>query len=435
MARLSSLNSTKPRSKKPTYTFSSIPSSIDEGSNGTFNITTTNVSDGTTLHWTIETNSGDFGTSSGSFIITDRAGSFTVTPTSDNTTEGAETFTIAIRKTSITGQIVATSSAVTINDTSVTEPGSILWTGGIASTRTAAQTYYSWTVPAGVTSISFVLTGGGGGGGIASFTGSQWVGGGGGGATAYRNNVAVTPGQVIDVWIGSGGFNPSTNTYNGLGGYTTPMYGGPGGDTSINLKPGHAGASTTAGGGGAGSTNGGYGSGGLPSGIYDDTGTNAGQGGAGGQQYGGGGGGAGGFSGRGGQGGVNPASAFGPTGGGTSGAGGGGGGGGFSTYSRNTGGAVKTGGFGGGGAAQTNGVYANYSDGTTGADAWRPAIIGSSLRFGAGGGSTYTTSSTAQTLVYTSNGIQGALRIIWPGNTRQFPSTNIYVQNSSGTWV
>lgn len=104
----------------PTYTFSSIPTSIDEGSAGTFNVTTTSVDDGTTLYWTVETNSGDFGTTSGSFTITSNAGSFTVTPTADSTTEGSETFTVSIRTDSISGTVVATSNTVTINDTSLT---------------------------------------------------------------------------------------------------------------------------------------------------------------------------------------------------------------------------------------------------------------------------------------------------------------------------
>jgi hypothetical protein len=47
----------------PTYTFSSVPTSINEGANGTFNITTTDVANGTSLYWTINditTSAGDF---------------------------------------------------------------------------------------------------------------------------------------------------------------------------------------------------------------------------------------------------------------------------------------------------------------------------------------------------------------------------------------
>jgi hypothetical protein len=106
----------------PTYAFGTIPTSIDEGSAGTFNVTTTNVSNGTTLYWTVATNSGDFGTTSGSFTITSNAGSFTVTPTADSTTEGSETFTVALRTVSTSGTVVATTGTVTINDTSTFTP-------------------------------------------------------------------------------------------------------------------------------------------------------------------------------------------------------------------------------------------------------------------------------------------------------------------------
>jgi hypothetical protein len=47
----------------PTYTFSSIPSSINEGANGTFSVTTTDVANGIALYWTINnitTSDGDF---------------------------------------------------------------------------------------------------------------------------------------------------------------------------------------------------------------------------------------------------------------------------------------------------------------------------------------------------------------------------------------
>jgi hypothetical protein len=53
----------QPPPPPPTYTFSSIPTSINEGANGTFNITTTDVADSTALYWTINnvtTGSGDF---------------------------------------------------------------------------------------------------------------------------------------------------------------------------------------------------------------------------------------------------------------------------------------------------------------------------------------------------------------------------------------
>lgn len=94
---------------------------VNEGSSLTFNVSTSNVSNGTTLYWTV-TNAGDFNISSGSFTINNNAGSFFVTPAADLTTEGPETFTASIRTGSTSGTIVATSATVTINDTSTAPP-------------------------------------------------------------------------------------------------------------------------------------------------------------------------------------------------------------------------------------------------------------------------------------------------------------------------
>ena len=59
---------------------------------------------------------------------------------------------------------------------------------------------FSWTCPAGVTSVCVVAVGGGGGGGY------QWSsGGGGGGGLGWKNNIAVTPGNSYTVVVGAGG--------------------------------------------------------------------------------------------------------------------------------------------------------------------------------------------------------------------------------------
>jgi len=105
----------------PTYTFSSIPFSVDEGSTGTFNVTTTNVANATTLYWTVgggDSRVADFTANTGSFSIISNAGTFNVTPAADSLTEGTETFQVQLRTSNIGGPIVATSANVTINDTS-----------------------------------------------------------------------------------------------------------------------------------------------------------------------------------------------------------------------------------------------------------------------------------------------------------------------------
>ena len=106
-------------SDTPIYVITPLSSSVNEGSALTFNAGGIGIINGT-YYWTINSNVGDFETSSGSFTITSNAGSFTVTPTADQLTEGAETFTVSLRIGSVSGDIVATSIPVTINDISLT---------------------------------------------------------------------------------------------------------------------------------------------------------------------------------------------------------------------------------------------------------------------------------------------------------------------------
>lgn len=117
------------RDSAPTPTYSiNAPASINEGSAGTINITTTNVSNGTTLYWDLD-QSTDYSTSQGSVSISSNAASFTVTPTADSTTEGAETDTIRLYTDSARTTEVANDS-FTINDTSTASGGSSGGTDG-----------------------------------------------------------------------------------------------------------------------------------------------------------------------------------------------------------------------------------------------------------------------------------------------------------------
>jgi len=109
-------------------TFSVVPSTsvVNEGSTVSFTITTTDVANGTLLYWTILQTSGvvsasDFSDAaiSGSFAINNNTGTVNRTIASDRSTEGLEAFKIEIRSFSTSGDVVATSSAVTINDTSL----------------------------------------------------------------------------------------------------------------------------------------------------------------------------------------------------------------------------------------------------------------------------------------------------------------------------
>lgn len=225
---------------------------------------------------------------------------------------------------------------------------------------------YTWTAPAGVTSVSVVAVGPGADYSVA------WLGGGGGGL-GYRNNISVTPGVGYTVYVGA---NSSSAGY--------PSY-------FIN-------GSTVVGGGGVPYNSGGY---------TGDGGGNGGYGGGGGGGYWPGGGGAGGYSGNGGNGGDDYNAS-------TSGSGGGGGGGG-GWYS------------GGGGGV---GIYGEGSSGTGGGSGWAGPNGGGG---GSGGqnGNDYGDNSHGGGLYgggggRSANGAGGcgAVRIIWPGITRSFPSTN-----------
>ena len=112
------------------------PDSINEGSSGTVNVSTTNVDD-TTLYWTVTTLSGgDFTVSSGSFPLTGGSGSISITPDADSTTESnPEVATIQIRTFSTSGPIVATDS-FNINDTSTSSVPEVISVAATGSTTT-----------------------------------------------------------------------------------------------------------------------------------------------------------------------------------------------------------------------------------------------------------------------------------------------------------
>lgn len=262
---------------------------------------------------------------------------------------------------------------------------------------------YTWTVPSGVTECNVVCIGAGGKSGIGN-SGQ----GGGGGALAYRNAIAVVPGQTAAVVVGAAnGHSGNTGIAGGASSFT---YGG---------------VATTAGGGGGGggdgiASNGSGGSGGTASGTYDG----AGNGGAGGTDpgnFGGpGGGGAGGYSGNGGAGGASPNIS---ADNGDAGQGGGGGGGG-------KGGQTEMGGGGGGGV----GFYGQGSNGAGGTGQPQNATAGSGGGGGSGGnaggngqgasggqGGTYGGGHGGPQGGGTSNSAGvGAVRILW-GTGKSFP--------------
>ena len=108
------------------------PSSVNEGSAATINVSTSDIPNGTVLNWSV-TNTSDFATTTGTVTINTNAGSFTVTPVADQTTEGSETFTVTVSGTVSGTPVSVTSAAITINDTSVDPVVSINSVSGPAS--------------------------------------------------------------------------------------------------------------------------------------------------------------------------------------------------------------------------------------------------------------------------------------------------------------
>lgn len=271
---------------------------------------------------------------------------------------------------------------------------------GVSQAEYTTPGTYTWIVPAGVTSVSAVVIGGGGAGGAAATGGS----GGGGGGLAYRNAISVNPGDVVTVQVGAGGAGVvAGNGNNGGDSYFK--------DTAIVKGQGGTGGK----GGGASSAYLGGNGGGF-------TGTNGGNGGNGGDsknESSGGGGGAGGYSGAGGKGGTNYTATPGASGTGGSAAGG---------NSSDIFGMFST-----NDSAQSGGGVGIYGSG----------ISGSSPRAGGSGGTNGNLSSTSCSASNTGgvfggggggqgdgslshpgcSGGGGAVRIIWPGDVRQFPST------------
>lgn len=102
----------------PTYTMTPAANNVDEGSALTITVTTTNFESGT-LYWK-SSRPEDTVSDAGNVNISGGSGTISVTPNADDTTEGDETFTVSLHTGSSNGPQVAVTSAITINDTSLT---------------------------------------------------------------------------------------------------------------------------------------------------------------------------------------------------------------------------------------------------------------------------------------------------------------------------
>ena len=278
--------------------------------------------------------------------------------------------------------------------------------GHLYTTSTAdAQETYSWTCPAGITSVSVVCVGGGGAGQVYT----TYSSGGGGGGLGWKNNITVVPGNTYTVVVGGGGskktVSNTTQANSGLDSYfidtsTVKGGGGQGGTYNANNVANISQGGTYVGDGGGNGGNGGQ------------TGT---------LNYACGAGGAGGYSGDGGHGGsYNQAGNDGQGGGGGGGGGGGsadlsGGGGGVGIYGEGTSGA--------GGAGSTADGFPGLG-GSGGADgtAGTTNVPSNGGLYRGGGGA-----ADQGTVTECGAGGHGAVRIIWGktvfGIARAFPSS------------
>ena len=256
----------------------------------------------------------------------------------------------------------------------VTPPGSQSFTTGGT---------FSWVAPTGVTSVSVVAVGGRGSCFTYGFAGS---------GLGYKNNYSVTPGCSYSVQVG--GSSTAGNSF--FVNICTVS-----GRTSPDNQSGAAGGYSGDGGGNGGGTTG----------------------------YGGGG--AGGYSGNGGNG------AYG-SGMGSGSGGGGGGGGGVLTpiccfpccfrIASSGGGGVGIFGQGASGLGSTTGG----GGGSGGGSGTAGSLVSGGFCAGANGGNggAYGGGNGAKCVNFLTGGTKGtstagAVRIVWPGNTRTFPSTDV----------
>ena len=271
--------------------------------------------------------------------------------------------------------------------------------GNPATVRGHTFTYpaqrHTFTVPEGVTSITAVAIGAGGGGDFYQGINTVYMATSGwGGDLSYANNISVTPGETLYIYVGQQGSSTGAWSYYNVTNYL-PTEGWAGGSSRIERSDGTV-LLRAKGGNGGGTASYSYNN----DSNIGDVSYSGGSGITGGTQ--GGGGGAAGYAGDGGDG--NTASSTARLPAANSGAAAGGnanqGGGGVGLYGLgNTATSAGEGGSGGGNAGAGSGMG---SDG---------GLYGG----GAGGGTTFYNKGTAS---------HGAVRILWNGNA-SFPSTNV----------
>jgi hypothetical protein len=401
----------------PTYSVSVSKTMITENSETVVcTVSTTGILDGTVLLWSTSgtVHPSQLKVTSGYVVVKGNSATITLVSNPNSAVDGPTAFNVRIHSGDINNPPVATSSLVSIVDSSNSTTGQ--------TTFTVPGTY-SFTVPNNVYMVHAMCVGGGGSG--ASSIGKS--GGGAGGGLGWKNNIAVNPGQQFTVVVGAGGAGFSTYTagINGTDSYfispsTVAGLGGMGGTASGAVATG---GSYVGDGGGTGGNGG----------ISTST-ANEGQG--------SGGGGAGGYTGNGGTGGNGQGNQT-PGAAPTAGSGGGGGGGGATWGTVNGNGNAQSAGAGGGGVGLlgqgANGTATatptNYtastgggggSGGTNGgngtANFAASETSGAGGVYGGGSGGATGAGMSGSPANYVTAAGGGAVRIIW-GLGRSYPSS------------
>lgn len=173
------------QSLPPTYSIVGSPTSQDEGLSVDFVVTTTNVANGTVLYWKIAPEPGDTqpvsadfvgGSLEGTVTINSNSGSFSITISADQSTEGEEVFVVQLRSGSQSGTFLTQSQSIFINDTSLDPPpppptelyyemvacsgGGSVYFYGLSSPSTnvyvtSRNVYYQWNGQPGTSVVGF----------------------------------------------------------------------------------------------------------------------------------------------------------------------------------------------------------------------------------------------------------------------------------------
>ena len=234
-------------SNTSSYFISQTTTSIVEGSNVTFSISSVNVPDGTEVFYTTAGNvrSYNFTTgNTGSRIIVNGSNTIDLIPASIPNNETRQ-FALQLREGSSSGQIKATSQNVSVSDTALLNlnatGGTIVDSGGYRTHIFTSTSNLSITSALTLTSVEYLVVGGGAGGGgtVRADIGPPFglvnnFGGGGGAGGLRTGNVLLSQANVntYTVNVGAGGtsnVNGGSSTFLDITSFGGGSHGKPGG--------------------------------------------------------------------------------------------------------------------------------------------------------------------------------------------------------------